>query len=71
MITEIFDDLIVRANYAINSRSRDLVFETYGMCKMARKMNAITLEQFMQLNTMLIKNSVNNPDAKLGPEKGE
>lgn len=38
---------------------------------MARKMNAITQEQFMQLNTMLIKNGVNNPDAKLGPEKGE
>lgn len=71
MITEIYDDLIVRANYAINSRLRDLVFETHGMCKMARKMNAITQEQFMQLNTMLIKNGVNNPDAKLGPEKGE
>lgn len=61
----IYNELIKRANYALASKSRDLVYETYGAAKMARKLEAITNEQFFELNEMLVCNGLNNPKARL------
>lgn len=61
----IYNELIKRANYALASKSRDLVYETYGAAKMALKLKAITYEQFFELNEMLVCNWLNNPKARL------
>jgi len=63
MSNVIFESLIEEANYAIRSKSRDLVFEVYGMAKMARLTHVITPEQFKKLNEMLITDGINNPKA--------
>ena len=63
MIKEIWEDLQQQANYARASRDRDLMHEVYGAAKMARKMCAITKEQFIELNNKLVKNGINNPKA--------
>ena len=53
------------ADYALNSHSRDLVYQTYGKTCMAFDLGVITLGQYMELNEKLIKNGVNNPAAGL------
>lgn len=63
MIKAIWEDLLKEANYARASRSRVLMHETYGAAKMARKMCAITQEQFMELNEKLVKNGINKPSS--------
>ena len=65
MIKAIYEDLLKEANYALSSKNLCLVHEVYGQAKMARKMCAISKEQFMQLNEMLVKNGINNPKAGL------
>ena len=45
----VFYQLEKRAQYALNSHSRDLVYETYGAAKMARQLQAITALQFDRL----------------------
>lgn len=57
----IFDDLEHRAKHALNSHSRDLAYEAYGAAKMAYTLNAITWDQFKQLNVMLVVNGLNDP----------
>lgn len=63
MIKEIWEDLVKQAEYARACRCRDLMHEAYGAAKMARKMCAITHEQFMQLNDKLVKNGINKPSS--------
>lgn len=41
-----FNELIRKANYALESHSRDLVYETYGMAKMAYGLKAIFIFRF-------------------------
>lgn len=60
-----FERLVKDAKYAINTNSRDLIMETYGMAKMARELEYISFDEFMKLNSMLIRNGINNPDIKL------
>lgn len=60
-----YNTLLKATKYALTSHSKDLVFETYGMAKMAFKLGAITKEQFFELNDMLIRNGINNPRIKL------
>lgn len=60
-IKAIWDDLQRQAEYARASRSRELMYETYGAAKMARKMCAITEEQFMVLNKKLVTKGINDP----------
>lgn len=63
MIKEIWDDLVKRANYARACRDLNIMHEVYGEAKMARKMCAITQEQFMQLDEKLVKNGINKPSS--------
>lgn len=61
----IYEALINRARYALNSRSLNLVYETYGAAKMAGDMGAISKEQMAELNRMLVREGMNNPAAGL------
>ena len=63
MIKVIWKDLQQQTNYAVASRDKDLMHEAYGAAKMARKMCAISKEQFMELNNKLVKNGINDPRA--------
>lgn len=54
-----------RAQYALNSKSKNLVYETFGAAKMARNLDAITHDQFMELNRMLVTEGLNDPKAGL------
>lgn len=56
----LYQELKRRSNYAINSKSRNLVYETFGAAKMAFCLEAITREQFFSLNDLLIKDTLNN-----------
>ena len=60
-----FNKLIEKAKYSIESHSRDLVYETYGMAKMAYGLKAISFSEYMTLNKMLIVDGINNPKCKL------
>lgn len=57
----IYDDLLRQADYALNSHSRDLVYETYGAARMARRLRAITDIEFDELNDKLITKGLNDP----------
>lgn len=60
MKENLFEQLKKKAQYALNSLSRDLVYETYGMAKMAVELKTITYDEFMVLNTMLVRDGLNN-----------
>ena len=49
------------AKYALNSHSRNLVYETYGAAKMAFELGAITKPQFYLLNDLLVVHGLNDP----------
>ena len=57
----LFARLEREAKYALNSHSRNLVYETYGAAKMARELGAITKPQFDLLNEMLVVHGLNDP----------
>lgn len=61
MDNEIYQYLLRRAQYAIRSRSRDLVYQTYGEAKMAWKLGAITPAQCRELNDLLVRRGLNDP----------
>lgn len=54
------EHLLKRARYAIASKSRDLVYETYGAAKMAWSLEAISREDFYRLNDLLVVKTLNN-----------
>lgn len=60
-----FESLVKDAKYAINSNSRDLIMETYGMAKMARELEYISFDEFLKLTSMLIRDGIDNLDIKL------
>ena len=62
---DIYEMITKKAKYALKSRSRGLVHETYGAAVMARRLEAITNDEMWVLNAMLVKNGLNNPAAKL------
>ena len=57
----LFARLEREAKYALNSHSRNLVYQTYGAAKMARELGAITKPQFDLLNAMLVVKGLNDP----------
>lgn len=54
MNRSIMEELVQEARYAQNSLSGPLLHEVYGEAKMARKLGAITADQFMELNHMTV-----------------
>lgn len=65
MKEEIFKQLLRKAKYAINSKSKNLAYQTYGEACMAKQLEAITKEQYFELNEILVVNGMNNPKAGL------
>lgn len=57
----IYEQLIKEANYALKSRSYNLVYQTYGKALMAWKLGAINKSEFYTLNDMLVKHGLNDP----------
>lgn len=50
----IMKQLKKQARYAQHSLSRDLLYQTYGQACMARQLEAITREEFAQINHMTV-----------------
>ena len=50
----IMKQLEKQARYAQRSLSRDLLYQTYGQACMARQLEAITREEFAQINHMTV-----------------
>lgn len=61
----IYDELKKEIEYALNSKSLTLAYQAYGAAKMARKLSAITKEQFYELNEIVVVNGINKPSAGL------
>lgn len=57
----LFARLEREAKYALNSHSRDLVYQTYGAAKMAFELGAIIKPQFYLLNDLLVVHGLNDP----------
>ena len=55
--------LMSRAKYARACRDREIMHEVYGEAKMARKLDAISKETFMELNEILVRNGINKPSS--------
>lgn len=64
-MTDIYKELNKKADYALNSHSRNLVYQTYGKALMAWELRAISDDEFYFLNEKLVKNGLNNPKAAL------
>lgn len=65
MNEDIYKELIRKANYALNSKSLVLTYQIYGEACMAMQLEAITKEQYFELNEILVVNGMNNPKAGL------
>lgn len=50
----IMQQLVREAEYAQCSLLRDTLFEIYGKAQMARQLEAITKDEFMELNHMTV-----------------
>ncbi len=57
----IYKQLEKEALYALRSLSRDLVYQCYGKVKMAQQLLAIDAAQAAELNFLLVRNGLNNP----------
>lgn len=64
-IMDWFKWLAMRADSALLNRDLNMVYQVYGEARMARMLGAITFEQFMEFNTKLVRNGINNPKAGL------
>lgn len=49
-----------KARYAINSKSRNLVYEAYGMAKAFYMCDAISKTEFWSMNDLLVRDTMNN-----------
>ena len=65
IMSDILEKLHREARYALNSHSLNLTYQTYGKAEMAYKLKAITWDEFSELNTILVRNGINNPAAQL------
>lgn len=64
-ISVITRELFRNAEYALKSHSLNLTYQVYGQAQMAYTLQAITKEEYLELNTMLVRNGMNNPAANL------
>lgn len=51
----VFEQLKTNALYAQRSFSRELLYQTYGAALMARQLEAISRDEFMELNGMTVR----------------
>lgn len=67
----VFDKLRKEAQYAKDSYSVELVYQTYGKALMAFDLCAIDYTDFTELNEMLVVNGLNNGRWRRECERGE
>ena len=51
----VFEELKQEARYAQGSYSEQLLYQAYGKAQMARQLEAITQDEFMEINGMTIR----------------
>lgn len=56
----VFETLNLRADYAINSKSRSLVHDVYRQSKRALVLGAITWNEYLFMSTRLVRDTMNN-----------
>ena len=56
----LFDRAKQQAIYAINSESKVLVYQAYGHACGLYEAGGITMDEFMELNTLLVRDTMNN-----------
>ena len=61
MEEKIYEGLEKEAKYALDSHSRNLVYQTYGKAQMAYKLKAITRQEYRKLDSMLVRYGLNDP----------
>ena len=54
-MNKIFDQLKQEALYAQRSFSKELLYQTHGAATMARRLEAITAGEYMELNDMTVR----------------
>lgn len=59
----IYTELDKKVTYAMNSRNIHLMHSTYGEITMARHLEAISHEEYMDLNHKIVVNGINNPSS--------
>ena len=64
-LCSIIKDLFSAAEYALKSHSLNLTYQVYGQAQMAYTLHVITKEEYLELNTMLVRNGMNNPATNL------
>ena len=50
-----------QAQYAINSKSRPLIYKALGAIEMARELGAISKDDYLRLDRLLVRDTLNNP----------
>jgi len=61
-MTEMYNQLLKEVAYAKASLSpRDLLYEAHGAIKMAHQLGAITVDEYLALETACVKEGINNP----------
>lgn len=58
-----YERLLERANRAIRSRDRSQFYQEYGAAREAQHLGVITWDEFMTLNTMLVRDGINRPQS--------
>lgn len=62
MSKEIKELLLKDINYARNSMSRELLYEVHGELVMAATLKGITIQEFLEMDAMVIRDGINNRD---------
>lgn len=60
---ECMEQLRRRTDYAKKSRSRNLMYETYGMVKMAYELTVIDYKELLDFNRRLVREGINDPQS--------
>lgn len=55
-----FEQLQKEVEYAKKSKNKELLYQAYGSIIMAFKLEAITKDEYFELNTMCVRDGINN-----------
>lgn len=61
MSKEIKDLLLKDISYAKNSCSRELLYQVHGELIMAATLKGITTEEFLDMDSLVVRDGINNP----------
>jgi len=61
-VSSVYDSLKREVTYAVNGCNIFYAHEVYGEIKMARKLDAISESEFMELNHAIVYDFINQPE---------